>query len=91
MLIRNLNQKRILWAEQGIDRWNAAPVARAILRRISRQDTITINHEDARTINRMAEVLHIGQRFPNPFNGDASYISKLEVPTSEVLAIFKEA
>jgi hypothetical protein len=84
MLIKNLNQKRILFAENGVERWQAAPVARAMLRRITRADTAVINKFDVIVINRMHEVLHTGGHFNNPFMGFAAELSDLEVRVSEL-------
>ena len=86
-LIRNKNQLNILYAETGIDRWNAAPVAAAIARRIARQDTIRITRQDVDHINRMAFVRKTGRYFPNPFQSLAVNLPSLEVQTSKILAV----
>lgn len=83
-LLRNLNQKRILFAEDGIDRWNAANVACAILRRIERQGHVTINHFDVQAINRMHKVLHTGGHYNNPFQSLAADTSTVTVAASEL-------
>ena len=84
MILRNLNQKRILFSEDGIERWQAAMVARAILRRIECQGQITVNHFDVTIINRMHEVLHTGRQFNNPFLAMAMGQSELTVNMSEL-------
>ena len=84
MLLRNLNQKRILFSEDGIERWQAATVAAVIVRRISRSETVRINHFDVTIINRMHEVLHTGRQFNSPFLAMAMGQSELTVNMSEL-------
>jgi len=88
MLIKNLNQKRILFADSGKDSWNAPIVARAILRRVSKQERITINRFDLEVLNQMAIVLRIGGRFNNPFQSGI-WTQEMEIETSILLKPFR--
>ena len=84
MILRNLNQKRILFSEDGIERWQAAMVARAILRRIECQGQITVNHFDVTVINQIHEVLHTGRQFNSPFRALACGQSELTINVNEL-------
>ena len=89
MLLKNESQKRILFAEDGIERWHSASVARAIVRRIRRTDTIVIDESDVTVIHRMAEVLFLSQSDSDPGFKIGWRIAQLEVPTVDILRIFE--
>lgn len=77
-LFRNPRQREILWSEHGVARWQAAPVAAAIVRRVLRAGNVTIRQQDVADVRRIHEVLHSGSWFANPFSSLARDLKSVE-------------
>ena len=87
-LLQTLEEKRVLFADTGVDSWNSATVARQILARIAESETVAINKFDLETLHRMGRVLQIAVAITNPFQSLAIDLHSIEMDSSMILAQF---
>lgn len=87
-LLNTLDEKRILFAENDVDRWLSAGVARGILDRLQGIDTISVTPFDITVLIRMANVLHISAAIRNPFQAQAIDLHSIEMNVAELLRPF---
>ena len=89
-ILRTPKENKALFAEDGIARWEAPPLARKIAERIRENGEETIlNKADIAVINKIAQLLRTGKRFPSPFKSIAIDLQEITVVTSEILRVFE--
>ena len=89
MILKDYKENKTLFAEDGVARWEAQPLARQIAERIKSNGEETIlNKADVAVINRIAQLLRTGKRFASPFKSIAIDMNQIIVATEEILRVF---